>query len=76
MKFTDGYWLSREGYTSLCPAQAYDAREKDGALEVYAPVKLVRERGDTLNGPQLTFEVSSPASDVARVRMSHFRGGR
>ena len=75
MKFTDGYWLSREGYTSLCPAQAYDAREKDGALEVYAPVRLVRERGDTLNGPQLTFEVSSPASDVARVRMSHFRGG-
>ena len=41
MKFTDGYWLSREGYTSLCPAQAYDAREKDGALEVYAPVRLV-----------------------------------
>lgn len=75
MKFTDGYWLVREGYTVLSPAQAYDAREKDGTLEVYAPVKPVRERGDTLNVAQLTFEVSSPAPDVVRLRLSHFQGG-
>lgn len=75
MKFTDGFWLVRDGYTVLSAAEAYDAREHQGALQVFAPVKKVRDRGDTLNAPQLTFEVSAPAPDVLRVRISHFQGG-
>ncbi|HTH14714.1 MAG TPA: alpha-xylosidase [Spirochaetia bacterium] len=75
MKFTDGYWLVREGYTVLSPAEAYDVREREGTLEVFAPAKRVRDRGDTLNAPGLTFRVSAPAPDVLRVRISHFEGG-
>jgi len=75
MKFTDGFWMVREGWTVLSAADAYDAREHEGALQVFAPVKKVRNRGDVLNAPQLTFEVSAPAVDVLRVRISHFQGG-
>jgi len=76
MKFTNGFWRVRDGYTILSAAEAYDARDNGGTLEVYAPVKRVAERGDTLNAPQLTFEVGAPAPDVLRVRISHFQGGR
>lgn len=75
MKFTDGFWLIKDGWTVLSAAEAYDAREHEGTLQVFAPVKRVRERGDTLNAPQLTFEVSAPAADVLKVRISHFQGG-
>ena len=37
MKFTDGFWLVRKGYTVNSAMEAYDACEHEGALEVYAP---------------------------------------
>ena len=75
MKFTNGFWRIRDGYTVLSAAEAYDAREHQSALEVFAPIKKVATRGDVLNAPQLTFQVSSPAPDVLRVKISHFQGG-
>jgi len=75
MKFTNGFWRIRDGYTVLSPAEAYDARDHHGTLEVFAPVKRVTQRGDVLNAPQLTFEVLAPAPDVLRVKISHFQGG-
>jgi len=75
MKFTNGFWRIRDGYSVLSPAQAYDAREHQGTLEVFAPIKKVQTRGDVLNAPQLTFQVSAPAPDVLRVKVSHFQGG-
>jgi len=75
MKFTNGFWRVRDGFTVFSAGQAYDAREHNGALEVYAPIKPVTQRGDVLNAPQLTFEVSAPAPDVLKVRLSHFQGG-
>jgi alpha-D-xyloside xylohydrolase len=75
MKFTNGFWRVRDGYTVLSPAEAYDARENGGSLEVFAPVRRIAQRGDTLNAPQLTFEVSAASPDVLRVRVSHFQGG-
>ncbi len=75
MKFTNGVWLARDGYQVLSAAQAYEATERDGVLQIFAPIKKVVDRGDVLNAPQLTFTVSSPAPDVLRVRLSHFTGG-
>ena len=76
MKFTNGFWRIRDGYTVHSPAEAYDARNNHGTLEVFAPTRKIVHRGDTLGGPLLTFEVSSPAPDVVRVRVSHFQGGK
>lgn len=60
MKFTDGYWLLREGVTAAHPAQALDVTESDGALEIHAPTRPVRSRGDLMTGPVLTVRAHTP----------------
>ena len=76
MKFTDGYWMMREGVSAMFPAEAYDGEATADALTVYAPVRRIGHRGDTLNTATLTARVSAPMPDVIRVRLSHFAGRR
>ncbi len=76
MKFSDGQWLTREGYSVHCPAEAHSLEISGDKITVYAPVRPVIHRGDTLSGPMLTITYSSPMPDVIRVRAEHFRGRR
>jgi len=76
MKFTDGFWLVKKGLKAYHPAEAYDAEDREGTLVVHAPVKKVVTRGDVLNSPLLTVEVSAPMRDVLKVRVTHFAGAR
>ncbi|WP_149202662.1 alpha-xylosidase [Actinotalea subterranea] len=75
MKFTDGYWMVREGMHPLHPAEAYDIWSADDAMTVYAPTSRITKRGDTLNRPVITVTYSSPMPDVIRVRIEHHQGG-
>ncbi|WP_010254590.1 alpha-xylosidase [Treponema primitia] len=74
MKFTNGYWLLKEGIEAHYAATAIDAEKQDGALVIHAPDKAIRERFDVLNRPELTVRYSSPAKNVIRVRITHFGG--
>ncbi|WP_144762775.1 alpha-xylosidase [Curtobacterium sp. 9128] len=74
MKFTDGYWQTREDVTVLYAQEAYDVDASDGALTVSAPTRRIVGRGDTLNRPMLTVTLSSPMDDVVRVRIVHHAG--
>ena len=74
MKFTDGYWMVREGMHPLHPAEAYDVWSTDDAMTVYAPTSRITKRGDTLNRPVITVTYSSPMPDVIRVRIEHHQG--
>jgi alpha-D-xyloside xylohydrolase len=74
MKFTDGYWMVREGMRPLHPAEAYDIWSADDAMSVYAPTSRITKRGDTLNRPVITVTYSSPMPDVIRVRIEHHQG--
>lgn len=74
MKFTDGFWQTRAGFTSLFAQEAYDIRTNGSSLEVIAPTRVIRDRGDVLNRPALTITISSPAEGVATVRIEHWRG--
>lgn len=76
MKFTNGYWLMREGVRAAFPAQAYDIDATPDSLTVYAPTKPIHHRGDTLDGPLLTVQFSAPMADVIRVKLTHFVGQR
>jgi alpha-D-xyloside xylohydrolase len=74
MKFTDGYWLIKEGiraHFAACPAEI---EHRENELIVYAPEKPIRHRGDTLNMQLLTVRYSSPMKNIIRVRVSHFEG--
>src|SRR5262245_52581851 len=74
MKFTDGNWLLREGVQAFYPIEARDIVISHATLTVYAPTRRILHRGDTLTGPLLTIEFSSPLPDVIRVRLTHFAG--
>jgi alpha-D-xyloside xylohydrolase len=73
MKFSDGQWMDREGYTIYHPIEARDVRSDGKTMSVYAPYKKINDRGDTLNAPQLTIEFSAPMKDVIKVVIYHFR---
>ncbi|GAB3892679.1 alpha-xylosidase [Kibdelosporangium lantanae] len=75
MKFSDGYWLLKPGVEAAYPAEVHDITEGPGSLDVYAPVRHVRHRGDLLKGPLVTLNLSAPMADVIRVRITHFDGG-
>jgi alpha-D-xyloside xylohydrolase len=74
MKFTDGYWLLRKGVKASYPAQVYDVATMPNSFTIYAPTRLVTQRGDTLNGTLLTIEFSSPMPDVISVKLIHSAG--
>ncbi|MCX4762531.1 alpha-xylosidase [Streptomyces sp. NBC_01275] len=76
MKFSDGYWLLREGVTAAHPAEVLDVVESDGALELHAPTRPVRSRGDLMTGPVMTIKVHTPMPDVIGLTLTHFTGER
>ncbi|GHI07303.1 hypothetical protein AQI88_21030 [Streptomyces cellostaticus] len=39
MKFTDGYWLLREGVTAAHPVEVLDVTAQEGTLEIHAPTR-------------------------------------
>ncbi|MEX3106709.1 MULTISPECIES: alpha-xylosidase [unclassified Streptomyces] len=74
MKFTDGYWLWREGTTAVHPAQVYRVTPTPDSLTVLAPVKQLKTKGDLTSGPVVTVRCTSPMPDVIAVDISHFYG--
>ena len=75
MKFTDGQWLLQPGVAAHYAAEAHTVTTEADRLVVHAPVRAIKHRGDTLQGPLLTVTISSPMAGVARVRIEHFAGG-
>nr|AGS51675.1 alpha-xylosidase [uncultured bacterium contig00026] len=75
MKFTNGYWLIKDGIEPHFAACAIEPEARESELVVYAPERHIRHRGDTLNAQLLTIRYSSPMENIIRVRVSHFEGG-
>ncbi|MCC2594570.1 alpha-xylosidase [Tessaracoccus sp. OS52] len=77
MKFTDGYWLTREGVRPLYAVQVDDIRRDDeaGTMTVHAPTAVIRDRGDTLNRPMLSLSFSAPMPGIVKVRVQRHAGG-
>lgn len=72
MKFTDGFWLKKKGVSIYSPAEVRDFVTNEKSIILYAPVTRISNRGQTLQGPMLTIEISSPCSDIIRVVSRHF----
>ena len=54
MKFTNGFWLVREGFNIYNPVEAYEINIDQESITVYAPCFKVTHRGQTLEGPIIT----------------------
>jgi alpha-D-xyloside xylohydrolase len=74
MKFSDGYWHLRDGVDASMALQVRDVEDTANGLTVIAVTKKVRHRGDTLNAPLVTIELSTPMADVVSVKAVHFEG--
>ncbi|MBB3125763.1 alpha-D-xyloside xylohydrolase [Paenibacillus rhizosphaerae] len=74
MKFTDGYWMIREGYNVQNPADIRDITHTSDSMTVFAATKIIATKGDTLNGTLLKADFSSPMPDVIRVKLFHHKG--
>jgi alpha-D-xyloside xylohydrolase len=74
MKFTDGYWLIKNGIDANFAIQAMETETDGDSLKIYATVKPTHSRGDTVNATILTVRYSSPMKNIIRVRLSHFDG--
>ncbi|MFF9455516.1 alpha-xylosidase [Streptomyces flaveolus] len=74
MKFTDGFWLIREGVHLSYATEVRAVRTESKRFTAHAAVKKVTRRGDTLNAPLLTVECFSPAEGVIGVRVTHHAG--
>ncbi|MBO2462212.1 alpha-xylosidase [Actinomadura violacea] len=74
MKFSDGYWMMREGVHAAHPVEVLDVAEGPCSFSVQAPVERIRHRGDLLKGPVVTVECMSPMPDVIGVTITHFAG--
>ncbi|MFJ5830828.1 alpha-xylosidase [Streptomyces sp. NPDC093089] len=74
MKFTDGFWLMREGVHASYATEVRDLRTEADGFTAYASVKRVLTRGDTLNSALLTVECRARAEGVIGVRVTHHAG--
>ncbi|MEV5607551.1 alpha-xylosidase [Streptomyces sp. NPDC052225] len=74
MKFTDGFWLMRDGVEASYATEVRDVRADADRFTAFASIKRVERRGDTLNSPLLTVDCFSPADGVIGVRVTHLAG--
>ncbi|RUS48087.1 alpha-xylosidase [Cohnella sp. AR92] len=74
MKFSNGYWMTREGYEVLSPYEIHDVRVNDNAITVFATHRHLEHRGNTLNEPLMTMEFSSPKADIIKAKFYHHKG--
>lgn len=44
MKFSNGYWMAKEGYTVLNPVDVRDVEQNGNNLTVYAAARRFSER--------------------------------
>lgn len=76
MKFTNVYWMIRDGVDALYAREAYElaADATTESLNVLAPTSVVRGRYDTLNLPTFNVDITTPAEGVIRVCAEHWQG--
>ena len=74
MKFTNGYWLTRKDIEPIYAVEYGYHRIEGKQLTVFAPSTHVPGRAGTVNIPSMTVTLTSPAENVIKVSLVHFKG--
>ena len=75
MKFTNGFWLLREGVSLSKAVQLQKVENDKQSLSLLYATKKIEHRGNTLNIGTVGVQVTTPMHDVIRLRVSHHTGG-
>ena len=76
MKFTNGFWLLREGVSLSKAVQLQKTEHDSQSLDLLYATKKIEHRGNTLNIGTVGVQVDSPLLDVIRLRVMHLKGGK
>jgi alpha-D-xyloside xylohydrolase len=74
MVFSDGFWLTKNGYNTNYMAHAYEIITTENAIKILATPVKVAHRGMTLAGPNLEITYSSTAENIIKVNIVHYKG--
>ncbi|MCL2322452.1 MAG: alpha-xylosidase, partial [Oscillospiraceae bacterium] len=74
MKFTDGYWLVREGFKINQLVQIIDYKVFEDKIILYITTKPINHKGDTIDGALITMEISIINESVVKIRYDHHKG--
>lgn len=74
MKFTNGFWMLREGVSLFKGIQTQNVKVSGHSADALVATRRVEHRGQTLNIGTLNVSLSSPAPDTIRVKLAHHLG--
>lgn len=74
MKFTDGYWLYRNGWSVLHPRTIQRIEKIERGIRIYAPTSYLVERGDEVGATILTISITAVADGIVKTKIEHFYG--
>ena len=74
MRFGNGAHLDAEGVRIFSPAQVYFTNISADEVSLCLPAAPVLDRGNTLDGLNLTAKISAPYPEVLRVQLWHYMG--
>lgn len=75
MQYENGCWLLKEGYAAFSPTVAYEIYKKGtNKLKLVCPTFHIEGKGDTLEGINLTIEVTVPYPEMFRIEVYHHKG--
>lgn len=74
MKFSDGFWMTREGYQLINAVQVFSVTAEERSVTVLVAPRDVSRRSGQLDCPLLTIRYFSPQPDVIGVKIEHFAG--
>ncbi|KAG9034315.1 hypothetical protein FS837_002233, partial [Tulasnella sp. UAMH 9824] len=74
MKFTDGLWLLKDGAKPAFGFTVTDVQTHDKGIDLQVSTRPIRHRGDTLGGPLLFVNLSSPSEGIIGLKVKHFGG--
>jgi len=74
MKFTNGYWMMRQGVTAYPCTEVRDVEVTETTCTIYVHAWKILNRGMTLGGPLLTLKFSSPVEGILHLEMCHYKG--
>ncbi|MCR5600523.1 MAG: alpha-xylosidase [Ruminococcus sp.] len=74
MKVSDGFWLTKNGYSVNWASQIYEAEADERSVTVYAATNFISNKGMTLGGPVLTIRFTSTLENSIKVNITHFAG--
>ncbi len=75
MKFTNGQWLLRNDVKMFNPIEIRNFEINNNSIIIYASLKHIEERMDTIDAGLMTVVFSSPMPDIICIRIYHFKGG-